>query len=46
MQNITLSNGVKMLMLGYVAAVVAFLSSDEAKFVTGGEYSVDGGISA
>jgi NAD(P)-dependent dehydrogenase (short-subunit alcohol dehydrogenase family) len=29
-----------------VAAVVAFLASDEAKFVTGGEYTVDGGVCA
>lgn len=29
-----------------VAAFVAFLASDEASFMTGGEYAVDGGIAA
>jgi NAD(P)-dependent dehydrogenase (short-subunit alcohol dehydrogenase family) len=29
-----------------VAAVVAFLASDDAKYVTGAFYAVDGGMSA
>jgi NAD(P)-dependent dehydrogenase (short-subunit alcohol dehydrogenase family) len=27
-----------------IASMVAFLASDEASFITGGEYNVDGGM--